>query len=98
MSGRSVIFVAYDISDDGRRAEVARILLGWGDRIQLSVFRCEISPSERVRLIAALDAAISHGFDQIILIDAGPADGRGATSCLALGQPLRFSARGAIIV
>jgi len=98
MTGRSILFVAYDICDDGRRAEIARILLGWGDRVQLSVFRCELSQAERTRLIAALAPVINHALDQILVIDIGPADGRGATSCLVIGTPLLATPRGATIV
>ena len=36
--------IAYDISDDHRRARVAAILQTYGDRIQRSVFVCAIEP------------------------------------------------------
>ena len=32
------IIVAYDISEDSRRARVSALLASWGDRIQRSVF------------------------------------------------------------
>lgn len=35
--------IAYDIADDGRRQRVARLLEGWGRRVQKSVFECDLS-------------------------------------------------------
>jgi CRISPR-associated endonuclease Cas2 len=34
--------IAYDISDDGRRARVAAVLQAHGDRVQRSVFVCTL--------------------------------------------------------
>ena len=36
--------IAYDISDDHRRARVAATLQAYGDRIQRSVFVCMLEP------------------------------------------------------
>ena len=40
------VVVAYDIGDDSRRARVAAALSMWGDRIQQSVFECQLDPKE----------------------------------------------------
>ena len=37
---------AYDVSSNRRRRQVARALLGWGERLQESVFEVSISPEE----------------------------------------------------
>jgi CRISPR-associated protein Cas2 len=34
--------IAYDIADDGRREDVATVLSGYGPRVQLSVFECDV--------------------------------------------------------
>ena len=36
--------IAYDISDDRRRSQVAAVLQAYGDRIQRSVFVCNTEP------------------------------------------------------
>jgi len=36
--------VCYDISDDKRRIKVGKILEGFGNRVQRSVFECDIRP------------------------------------------------------
>lgn len=43
---RSLIVVAYDIPDDRRRQRVANTLLGFGARIQGSVYELWLSPRE----------------------------------------------------
>jgi CRISPR-associated protein Cas2 len=35
--------ITYDIADDRRREDVATVLSGYGPRVQLSVFECDIA-------------------------------------------------------
>ncbi len=35
--------VSYDITNDRRRAKIARLLEGFGQRVQYSVFECELT-------------------------------------------------------
>lgn len=37
------VLVMYDISDNKRRTKLAKLLLGYGVRIQKSVFQCELT-------------------------------------------------------
>jgi len=46
--------IAYDISDDPRRNQVAKTLESYGDRIQYSVFLVDAKPAKLLRLRAAL--------------------------------------------
>ncbi len=64
--------VTYDISDPKRLRLVFRIMLGFGDHIQLSVFRCGLSASERQRLIEKLHKTIHHAEDQVLFVELGP--------------------------
>lgn len=41
---RRWVAVSYDIPDDKRRTKVMKILSGYGQRVQYSVFECEIRP------------------------------------------------------
>ena len=85
---RMCYIVAYDIADPKRLQRVHRTMRGYGDPLQYSVFRCILSPSERVLLIEALTPIINHREDQIMLINLGPADGRAQTSFEILGRTL----------
>lgn len=40
------VVIAYDISEDRRRARAAAICQTWGDRIQKSVFLCTLEPED----------------------------------------------------
>ncbi len=84
---RQTYIVSYDISDPKRLRKVFRMLKGWGDHLQLSVFRCDLNPRELIELRTELTALIHHGQDQVLFVDVGPADGRALTSFETLGRP-----------
>ena len=86
---RQAYVVTYDICDPKRLREVFRIMKGYGEHLQLSVFRCELDPRELVEVRGALAETIHHGEDQVLFIDMGPADGRGRECITALGLPYR---------
>lgn len=85
---RTCYIVAYDISDPKRLRRVHRTMRGYGDPLQYSVFRCILSPSERVLLLEALTPIINHREDQVMFINLGPADGRAHVSIATLGRAL----------
>lgn len=61
-----IVVIAYDITDDGRRADVAMLLSGYGPRVQLSVFECEVGSTDELRkLRAELRARIDPLEDQV---------------------------------
>lgn len=61
-----IVVVAYDIVEDARRADVAMLLSGYGPRVQLSVFECEVrSTDELRRLRRELRARIDTLTDQV---------------------------------
>lgn len=90
--------VAYDIADPKRLAKVSAILLSRGDRIQKSVFRCDLSKQNLVELRAALSDEINMRADQIIFADLGPTDSRGAEALSSLGRSIDEPATGATVI
>jgi len=66
--------VAYDISDPRRWRRVFRLMKGYGEWLQLSVFQCRLSRKRHAELIALLDDILHHKEDHILLVDIGPAD------------------------
>ena len=85
---RTCYIVAYDISEPKRLRRVHRTMRGYGDPLQYSVFRCILSPSERVLLLEALTPIINHREDQVMFINLGPANGRAHVSIETLGRAL----------
>ena len=79
--------ITYDISDDKRLRKVFQILRGFGDHLQYSVFECQLTRMDLIRLRAELAQVIHHKEDQVLLVDLGPAEGRGDRVITALGKP-----------
>ncbi len=97
MSGRLTYLVCYDIADPRRLRAVHRAMLGFGEHIQLSVFRCELDAAERVKMQARLESLVHHGEDQVLVVPVGPPDGRYASAWQAIGLPLAKRPRNAFI-
>lgn len=84
---RSTYLVCYDISDDKRLRRVFKIMRGWGDHLQYSVFECQFTEMDLVRCRAELSREIHHTEDQVLFVCLGPAEGRGERVITALGKP-----------
>ena len=84
---RKSYIVSYDIADPKRLRQVFKSMRAWGDHLQLSVFECQLTSMDLVRLRAELAAIIHHSEDQVLFVDLGPATGRGDRVITALGKP-----------
>lgn len=84
---RNSYIVSYDISDDKRLRKVFQTMRSYGDHLQYSVFECQLTPRDLVRLRGELAKIIHHKEDQVLFVDLGPAEGRGDRVITALGRP-----------
>jgi CRISPR-associated protein Cas2 len=66
--------VTYDIGDPKRWRAVFKLMNGYGEWVQLSVFQCRLSPRRHAEMIATLDEIIHHADDHVLVIDIGPAE------------------------
>lgn len=66
--------VAYDIGNARRWRKVFKIMNGYGDWLQLSLFQCRLSRMQLVQMRGALNEAIKTGEDHVLILDLGPAD------------------------
>jgi len=89
--------VTYDISDDRRRNEVYRTMLGHGDWAQFSVFFCELSERELVELRTRLRACIHATQDQILIVDLGRAARPLQLGLECIGRPYSPTVRTIVI-
>jgi hypothetical protein len=67
------LLVTYDIADDRRRNRLHRLLRGFGEPLQKSVFICWVDPARRNRLealIADFATATHRGGERIDCIQA----------------------------
>jgi CRISPR-associated protein Cas2 len=83
---RSTFIVTYDVCHPKRLRKVFRLMKGYGDHIQLSVFRCELDARELIELRGRLSDEIKHDEDQVLFVDVGPTQGRGGISIRAIGK------------
>ena len=66
--------VVYDISDQKRWRRVFKLMNGYGEWLQLSVFQCRLTRKHHAELLALLDGIIHHKEDHVVTMDMGPAD------------------------
>lgn len=95
-----LMLVTYDVSVEtpaGRRRlrRVARACLDYGQRVQNSVFECEVDPSQWVALRARLLAEIDETVDSLRFYRLGAQGSQriehvGAKAALDLNGPLIF--------
>lgn len=89
--------VAYDISDQKRWRRVFRLMNGYGEWLQLSIFQCRLSVQRHAELIALLDGIIHHKDDHLVLLDVGPAE-RVIPRVVSLGKTFAPVTREPVIV
>ena len=83
---RTTYLVCYDIANDLRLRRVHKTMVGFGDRLQYSVFECRFSASDLARCRHALGELIHHREDQVLFVNLGPSDGRGERVITAIGR------------
>ena len=76
--------VAYDIANPRRLRRICTTMESFGDRLQYSVFVCDLSLAERARLEIEIGAIMNFIEDSVVQIDLGPT---GASA------PIRFLGR-----
>ncbi|MBI2265392.1 MAG: CRISPR-associated endonuclease Cas2 [Armatimonadetes bacterium] len=95
---RQRYIVAYDVSDPKRLREIFKKMRGFGDPVQYSVFQCDLSTVEKILMISEVSKIINHSVDQVIIIDIGPAEGRGDHCIEVMGCSKPPRERHAVVV
>ncbi len=98
MSARRRWLVAYDIRDDMRLRQVHDIVRSHGDRLQYSVFLCDLTAIERIGLKSELRDVVNLKLDSVVFIDLGEPDRPGAATIEFLGVSSALPGSGAVIV
>lgn len=97
MEQEHLYLVAYDISDQKRWRRVFKVMNGYGEWLQLSVFQCRLSRVRHAELIALLDEIIHHDHDHVVIMDVGPAE-KVKPRVTSLGKEFSPVERGPVIV
>ncbi|MFZ5557580.1 MAG: CRISPR-associated endonuclease Cas2 [Pseudomonadota bacterium] len=97
MNDEHLYIVAYDIADPKRWRRIFRLMEGYGEWLQLSVFQCRMSMQRHAELIALLDGIIHHADDHVVLLDIGVAE-RVIPRVVSLGKTFNPVQREAVVV
>lgn len=96
---RHVYLVCYDIKTPKRLRRVHKTMKGFGDPLQYSVFRCELTHVELHDLKERLVDVLNDAEDRVMIASLGPIEGRGDESIEFWGAPLTLTPdRGPTIV
>lgn len=97
MSARIRYLVSYDICEPKRLRRVAKVLEGFGARLQYSVFECPLDDMRLAQCKAALDPVINHDQDQIMFVSLGLESADATLVIETLGQAYTVRSRVTII-
>ena len=75
MADEHLYIVTYDIADDRRWRAVFKLMHGYGEWLQLSVFQCRLTRARQIELLHRLGQAVSTADDHVMIVDVGPAEG-----------------------
>ncbi|MBN2723414.1 MAG: CRISPR-associated endonuclease Cas2 [Deltaproteobacteria bacterium] len=95
---RQSYIVTYDICDQRRLRYVYKKMLGYGDHIQYSVFYCELNNMKLAKMKSELRCLINNNEDQILVINLGPANGRGQKCVENMGIKYAVSTDRVVII
>lgn len=85
MAARNRYIVTYDIRTPKRLRRVHRLVVDYGERLQYSVYICDLTKVELISLRRKLREEIEHNEDSVSIFDLGPPTGRLAISVEHLG-------------
>ncbi len=89
--------VTYDISDDRRWRRVFKMMKGYGQWLQLSVFQCRLTAKRRTEMARRLDELIRADVDHVLILDLGPAD-KVEPRVESLGKSFQSVKRSAVVI
>jgi CRISPR-associated protein Cas2 len=92
-----VYLVCYDIRDPKRWRRVFRLMKGYGEWVQLSVFQCRHGAKRHAEMLQLLAGIIRDDQDHILIVDIGAAD-RVRLRFTSLGKPFELMERGPVVV
>jgi CRISPR-associated protein Cas2 len=80
--------VTYDVSDAKRLRRTYRVMHGFGEPVQYSVFMCDLSKVERQMMRERLTTLLNLREDRVLIIDLGEVGARNAATLEVIGRQL----------
>ena len=78
--------LCYDIADAKRLRLVAKLVENYGERLQYSVFICDLNKRALNRLVYELCKIISKEMDSVVIVDLGSARNSNSYFAYSLGS------------
>lgn len=85
---RRCYLVCYDVRDPKRLRLVHKLLRGYGEHWQFSVFFCVLKDIDRVRMEEDLKQVINQREDNVLVVDLGSNEDEVRAACVSLGQAI----------
>ena len=74
MIDEHLYIVTYDIADDKRWRRLFKLMHGYGEWLQLSVFQCRLTRMRQAELVQQAQAILNRDEDHLLMLDIGPAE------------------------
>lgn len=94
---RTRYLVSYDICHPRRLRRVAKVLEGFGVRLQFSVFECPLDGMRLAQCKSALTKEINEEEDQVLFVSLGPAANDANLTIEAMGLPYEVRSRVTVV-
>lgn len=72
---RHWVLAAYDIGNEKRWRKIHTLMHDYGQRVQFSIFLCQLTPVDEAKLVARAQEIIHPVEDQLILVRLQPVGG-----------------------
>ncbi len=79
--------IAYDIAHPRRLRLTCKLMEGYGDRLQYSVFLCDLNTAEMATWEREIRPVLDLGEDSIVIIDLGR-PGKTAIRCVGIARQI----------
>lgn len=97
MTDEHLYIVTYDISDEKRWRRLFKLMKGYGEWLQLSVFQCRLTRVRHAELVHLIDGILHRDKDHLLMLDIGPAENV-QTKVLSMGKTFAPVQRVPVIV
>ena len=95
---RRCYLVCYDIREPKRLRQVHKLMKGFGEPWQYSVFFCVLRAIDRVRMQSQLEEQMNLKEDQALIIDLGSSETDSREATTTIGTPLPRQESSVIVV
>lgn len=85
MASRERYLVTYDIREPGRLRRIHNLVVDFGERLQYSVYICDLTKVELIELRRDLREKMKLDEDSVSIFNLGPPHGRASTRVEHLG-------------